>query len=175
MLYFSHVGNLGTHFCSLTHTPLNCIYGMLYMLLPVYLDNKYMKMNILNSFSVHIIDLWGKLMHIIQLQNPQKWTFSGWSQVHIGVTDHLTYYQCVPNVPISTNLRGRIRDKGDVTGSDMALLVPAPTWRWCELQCSGYMHTYTWIHIYMNISMYMCVCKYVSHCWSLKPSAGKGT
>ena len=107
------------------------------------------------------------LVHIFQLQNPQKWTLSIWNQVNKGITVYLTYYHCVSNIPVSTNLWGRKRDKGDVTRGDMALCVPALTWRWCKLQCSGYIHIYihTWIHIHTYICSYICIYLYVSmHC-----------
>lgn len=112
------------------------------------------------------------LVHIFQLQNTQKWTLSIWSRVNNGITVSLTYYQCVPNIPISTTLRGRKRDKGDVTGSDVALRVPALPWPGDDADCSAqgtymHIHVYMGTHVYVRMNIYVYVSMYhtVNH-WS---------
>lgn len=170
MLYFSHM-HVTQDLCSLTHTPLNCTSGSLYMLLPLYLYTKDTKVNVLNSFSVHIMD---------GCSQKKGLTVQSGSKKHYGVRDTSKACLCIsfsykiptmdafhlkwtkefhfilyiisvyPNFLFQPTCRD-IKESKEMLQVVMGTLFacPDPELKWTAvLRVHTCIYIYTWIHIY---------------------------
>ena len=155
------------------------------MLLPLYLDNKDMKMNVLNSFSVHIMDGYSYKKGLKVCSGSKK---------HYGVRNISKACSCISfsykthkNEPFPSEIRWTkalqfilhiitvyptfLFQPTCGEGKETKEMLHVVTWHsvclpWPgdDANCSAqgtyiyiYTHGYTYIHIYVHIYVYICM------------------